>query len=579
MIEAGSILIGEQDFASLREQKGFLVDKTNLIKEWVDRGDRVTLLTRPRRFGKTLNMSMLECFFSKKYAGRGEELFGGLSIWEMEEYRKLQGQYPVIFLSFAAVKESTFEGAYIGLCNILLRAYMGDPELESRLTEDRKDDFRFMKQVLRTQRTGSTIPGRTMVKQALGELCGFLEEAYGTKPMVFLDEYDTPMQEAWIFGYWDEWVEFIRTMFNAAFKTNSSLGRAILTGITRVSKESIFSDLNNLNVVSITSNEYADCFGFSEEEVFAAMDAMGRLEKERVRAWYDGFQFGNRKDIYNPWSITMYLRNGKLDTYWVNTSSNGLVNQLLAAGDKNVQEGLLLLMSGEVLYAGIDEQIVFSDLSQEHNANAIWSLFAASGYLKVVSFSDDPESDVDCRSYGLAITNRETKRMFSGMIQRWFDRSRWYNSFVEALLSGDLEKMNVYMNEVAQTCFSTFDTGNKPSERAEPERFYHGFVLGLLVETSRDYEITSNRESGLGRYDVCFRPKDMSGGKPAILMEFKVFDEKKEKSLSDTVRRALEQIKEKQYETELIAAGMRSEDIHKYGFAFRGKEVLIGRAI
>ncbi len=408
---------------------------------------------------------------------------------------------------------------------------------------------------------------------ALHQLSGYLSRYYGKKVIILLDEYDTPMQEAYAYGYWKELVSFTRSMFNAAFKTNPYLERAIMTGITRVSRESIFSDLNNLKVITTTSDEYADCFGFTEEEVFKALDEFEIPDrKSEVKKWYDGFTFGSKTDIYNPWSILNYLDAGKLGIYWANSSSNSLVGKLIRESSIDIKQEFEELLSGQSIITPVDEQIVYGEL--DGSEEGIWSLLLASGYLKVLHYEEDWNS-IDAPDYELTLTNREVKRMFHTMVRGWFRKSRSeYNGFIKALLTDDLKAMNHYMNKVALTTFSTFDTGKKPSEAAEPERFYHGFVLGLLVELSDRYTVTSNRESGFGRYDVILEPKQKDDG---IILEFKVQDPDDEKELSDTVKASLQQIENKKYETILTEKGIPKEKIRKYGFAFCGKQVLIGK--
>ena len=506
------ISIGKQNFVSLRENDCFYIDKTDLICKWWESKDEITLITRPRRFGKTLNMSMLNCFFSNQFTGR-EDLFKGLVVWKKEKYRKMQGTYPVIFLSFAAIKGSNYEDARDGIIMAINEAYSEHRYLleSNELTDGERKCFEELDYYAKNPGIKKQVANDTICN-AVKNLANCLSRYYKKKVIILLDEYDTPMQEAYLYGYWKEFTAFIRSLFNATFKTNPYLERAMMTGITRVSKESVFSDLNNLNVVTTTSTEYETCFGFSEEEVFQALEERGmNNQKKLVKSWYDGFVFGNTHDIYNPWSITNFLDKKQVRPYWADTSSNSMIDELIRKASTDIKEKMEELLQGKEIVVNFDEQIVFEQLDN-------------------------------------------------------------YNQFMKALLSDDIDAMNYYMNQIIMTTFSYFDVGQN-----EPERFYHGFVLGLIADQTDIYEIRSNRESGFGRYDVMMIPKIKETKKyPAIIMEFKVRNIKREESLEDTVQTALTQIKEKCYDAELYDRGLKKEEIHHYGFAFEGKNVLIG---
>ena len=559
--------IGKQSFEKIIKEKCFYVDKTAFIKEWWDNKDDVTLITRPRRFGKTLNMDMIKCFFSNEYKDRGD-LFEGLDIWKDENYRELQGTYPVIFLSFAEIKQNNYQDTIAKIKKILCSLYQSFMFLKDwdGLTDEEKNNLKRISEDM----------SDVTAQSALNELSNYLSRYYGKKVIILLDEYDTPMQEAYTNGYWEELVAFTRSLFNSTFKTNPYLERAIMTGITRVSKESIFSDLNNLEVITTLSPKYTTAFGFTEQEVFNALDEFGLSEqKGEVKAWYDGFMFGKQKDIYNPWSIINFLDKKEYNPYWAESSSNGLINNLIQKGSSYIKMMMETLLKGEIINVPIDEQIVFSEL--DYSEDAVWSLMLASGYIKVISADALTGDRRKARMYRLALTNFEIQLMFEKMILRWFIPAKnETNEFIKALINGDVEAMNEYMNEVALNTFSLFDSGKKTSSKKAPENFFHGFVLGLMVDQSENYIITSNRESGFGRYDIMLEPIDKNNVHyPGIIIEFKVINPRKENSLEETVEAALKQIEEKNYDAELIKRSVKAENIHHYGFAFKGKEVLI----
>ena len=537
------VAIGIQSFDKLREENYFYVDKTSFIKEWWERGDSVTLIMRPYCFGKTLNLSMLETFFSIKYANRGD-LFEGLSIWQEEKYRNIQGTYPVIHLTLASIKEREFQQAryhMIYLIEELYSKYNFIFESEA-LKETNKN---FVKRI-------SFEMNDAEITFAIHKLCGYLYQYYGKKVIILLDAFDIPMKEAYRQGYWDEWVSFTRSMFHSMFKTNPYLERGIMVGITSISQESIFSDLNNVKFVTTTSNEYATSFGFTEEEVLTSLEEydLGE-EKERVKQWYGGFSFGTYKNIYNPLCILKFLRERMYKTYWADVNSNGLIDKIIREGNSDIKSVFEDLLKGNVIRCEINERFIYKQLDMDQDA--IWSFLLARGYLKVLSYERiDLIGDREVL-YDVALTNKEVQSMFFDMVQKWFGRTSGnYHNFIRALLRNDIEEMNAYMNRIARDLSSYFGM-EKGSSRAEPERFYHGFVLGLLTELVEDYVLTSNRESGYGRYDVMLEPKDKS--KKAFILEFKIHEPEEESSLQETVAVALKQIEEMKYESDLITRG------------------------
>lgn len=547
--------LGIQNFEKVIRANAFYIDKTKFISEWWNSHDDVTLITRPRRFGKTLMLSTVEEFFSAR-KNNNEELFRELSIFKDVELMKECGKWPVLFVSFAAVKSGSFKSA-VTKFNIMFNQMRSELSFLKESLD--ASDLEFYNRI-------SIDMDADITANCINNFCKWLSDYYGKKVIILIDEYDTPMQEAYVNGYWDELVGFMRNMFNSTLKTNPFLGRALLTGITRVSRESLFSDLNNLKMVTISSEKYADCFGFTEEEVFEALDAYGYgEEKEKVKAWYDGFKFGNTEDIYNPWSIISFLQEGKYDSYWANTSSNSLISKLVREGSVEIKKSFENLLQGGTIETEIDEQLVYGEM--EGNEKAIWSLLFASGYLKALSMTDMD----GITEYELKITNYEVVVSFNILVKRWFENvGSNYSYFVKGLLEGNIDDMMDTMSEICEDLISSFDG----SGRAAPENFYHGLVIGLLVELRDRYEIKSNRESGLGRYDVMLRPKDKKNN--AVIIEFKSKRRsEKGKSLDELCDMALKQINDKKYESELLSTGYDKNKIKKFAFAFEGKELLI----
>ncbi|MBR3328779.1 MAG: AAA family ATPase [Atopobiaceae bacterium] len=562
---ARTISIGAQGFEGIRTDGCFYVDKTGFVRDWWLGLDAVTLVCRPRRFGKTLNLDTVRCFLSTEFSGRGEELFGGLEVWEDPAMRALQGTVPVVSMSLAKCKGATPDGMLASMKRVIRVAVEDHRYLlgSEALTEGDRD---FLARV-------SDDMDDAVAADAVNQLCSMLRRHWGVAPVVLLDEYDSPMECAWTHGFWDAASDFMRSLMNATFKTNPALGRGLITGVTRVSRESIFSDLNNLVVATVSTPLYQTCFGFTQAEVDAALAEYGLLAKrDAVRDWYDGFTFGGVPDIYNPWSITQLLQFGEFRAYWANTSGNGLVSEVVRRGDEDLKADFEELMRGGTIEKVVDEQVVFSELGTR--PDAAWALLLAAGYL--TSPGPVPEFPED-EQRRLRLTNHEVERNFDRMVEGWFNAAAArYGRFCQALLAGDAEAMGDYLSDVTLHCMSSFDTGGRTAE-GEPERFYHGLALGLLVRLRGRYSVESNRESGYGRCDVTLLPLDGPGGTdPAIVIEFKVFDPRREKTLADTVARARKQIEDKRYVEGLVERGIAPGRIRTYGIAFRGKDVLVG---
>jgi hypothetical protein len=472
---------------------------------------------------------------------------------------------PVVSLSFANVKAGTWAGALASIKRVVRRAVQAHGYLRaSGAVEDADRAF--------LARVSDDMPDE-VAADAVNQLCAALRAHWGASPVVLLDEYDAPMERAWVGGFWDEASDFMRQLMNSTFKTNPALGRGLITGVTRVSRESIFSDLNNLVVVTSSTPLYRTSFGFTREEVGAALAEYGLSDRAAdVARWYDGFTFGGVGHVYNPWSVTQLLQFREFRAYWANTSGNALVSEVVRRGGARLKADFEELMRGGAIEKVIDEQVVFSELATR--PGAVWALLLAAGYLTspgpVPQF---PESE----PRPLRLTNHEVELAFDRMAEGWFAGAEddW-GDLARALLAGDAEGATDCLAGVCEACMSSFDGARRPAAR-EPERFYHGLVLGLLARLRGRWSVESNRESGRGRYDVALVPTDGAAGTdPAVVMELKVFDPRREEALSDTVARARAQIDDKGYVAGLVARGIAPERIRTYGVAFRGKEVLVG---
>ena len=553
--------LGYQNFLDFVCGKQFYVDKTHFIPEWLASDARITLITRPRRFGKSMLLSTVRTFFDPMYADH-PEYFKKLQVWKDKDCRCLFGTIPVISVSFGSCKGNHFEQAMRGVTLGLYNMYVQHEYLResSRLNEEEKAEYRRIVASFSEQRT-------EYVEVSIQKLCELLYKHYGALPIILMDEYDTPLLEAYTDGYWDETINTFRQLFHTTFKENDFFYRAIITGVTRISKNSLFSDLNNLEVDTVTCDAYSDCFGFTEQEVMDAFKCQDIDTIRDVKAMYDGFTIGRHQDIYNPWSICNYMRQRELIGYWVNTSSNKLVGDIIRRHPVESKYEIERLMAGEKVHKRINEGITFQYL--EGDENSLWSLRLAVGYIKAENIVRSVEG-IEC---DVSVTNYEVMAMFKTEILGMFHNG-WsaYGRFAEALLAHKMELMNEYLQTITYTSISYFDVADGPKERT-PENFYHGLVLGLIVSLRDRYRIVSNRESGRGRYDIAMYP--LQENTDAFIMEFKVQDRKKETNLEQTAKNALQQIVDKNYEADLLAAGVPAERIYKLGFAFAGKDVLV----
>ena len=549
-MEFNGIGIGESDFRNLRLRKNYFIDKTMYIKDIIDNQSRVVLITRPRRFGKTLNMSMLRYFFDCDVKD-SKELFKGLKIMEQgEEYTSKQGAYPCIYLTLKDVNDSSYENMILDLKTAILEMYREHRYLleSDKIYDDEKQ--RIM-DILYTREDAVAL------KTSIRELSGYLYRHYEKPVMLFIDEYDVPIQTAYVKGYYEKAIEFLKTFYGTTFKDNPYLEKTVLTGVSRVAKESIFSGANNFKVFTVLDNEFADDFGITEEEMKKVIkDFKVEDDKEEIKKWYDGYRIGNVEGIYNPWSILNYLTDRELKPYWVNTSSNDLI-KLTLKNSVTIKEKIEILLKDEEIEVPINLETIIVGI--EENEDNIWGLMLGTGYLRVVE-------QIDRRIYKVKIPNYEIKTLFEDIVDDWFNDKVAGNdlrSILKDLVELNLSEFEKKFRVLVKEMFSYMDVGENTAEN-----FYHAFVLGMLVGLKDSYYVKSNRESGFGRYDIMLEPHDKS--KNSFIIEFKVADEFEKETIEKTIESAKKQIEEKDYESNLRERGFTN--ITKMVFAFKGKE-------
>lgn len=576
--------VGTSNFRKLIEYKdpngeGYLfIDKSLLIKEIIYDLTEVIVLTRPRRFGKTLNLSMLHHFFSANVEGQATNgLFDVLNISKQAKCMQHQGKYYVIFITLKDAKYKTFDLCFEYIKKQIAKVYA---EYRFLLTSEQLDpeEQLLFKQIL--EKNANQVDW----DESLKSLTEFIKKATGQQAVILIDEYDTPIQEAYLHDYYDDLIDFMRKLFSSALKDNASLGKAILTGILRVSKESLFSGLSNVEIYSVLHKKYSNFFGFTETETNELLHkAKLPIDLEKTKEWYNGYNFGGTT-IYNPWSIIKFIKEeGKIGTYWVHTSGNDLIRELVIKSDSDTQSKLGQLITGNVLREVIDEHIVFHDLRK--NPAAIWSLLLMTGYLKVVTVNVDVDGNEECC---LAIPNKEIESLYKRLIREWLSGSRglvWYEKFLTALTTGRIADFELMLQEVIKERVSYFDTGKSTNKKAyiatlssakkwernwkKQENFYHTLMLGIMVGLKDTHEVRSNRESGDGRYDLQIAPKNPK--ELGIIMEFKAAETKEK--LEEKAKEALQQIKISAYSTELCARGITN--ICSMGIAFSGKAIKV----
>ena len=549
---SNGIGIGESDFKSLRIKNYYYIDKTMYIKDIIDNSSKVILVTRPRRFGKTLNISMLKYYFDCRQKDN-RKLFNGLKIMEQEEkYTSKLGAYPVIYLTLKDAGLMTYEMMIMQLKTIMMELFYEHKELlEGEMSEGERTIFN---KILSANATDVDL------LNSLKMLSKIMYQYYDKPVMLLLDEYDVPLQNAYVEGYYDEAVKFFKTFYGVTFKDNPYLEKTVITGVSRVAKESIFSGANNFKVYTVLDNEFADDFGITEQEMDKVIeDFEVQDDKEEIKRWYDGYKIGEVEGIYNPWSILNYLTDRKLMPYWVNTSSNDLI-KLILKNSETVKEKIERLLKDEAIEVKIDLETVIVGI--ENNEDNIWGLMLGTGYLKVVETVNIAEG-----IYKVKLPNYEIKLLFSQIIDDWFRNKVIGNdlkSILKDLITLNLKEYEKKFNILVREMFSYMDVGENTAEN-----FYHAFVLGMLVGLKDSYYVNSNRESGIGRYDIMLEPKDKNGN--SFIMEFKVMEDMEEKTIEETIENAKKQIEEKGYEQNLKERGFKN--ITKMVYAFKGKEV------
>ena len=547
--------IGISDFKFLRIRDNYYIDKTMYIKDIIDNQSGVILVTRPRRFGKTLNMSMLKYYFDCTQKD-SKEIFKGLKIMSQEEqYTSKLGYYPVIYITLKDVQDRNFENMLLNLKSAMIDMYQEHMYL---LKSDKI--YEFEKQAITDILYARE--DEVSLRNSIRELSKYLYRYYEKPVMLLIDEYDVPLQNAYVEGYYEEAVKFFKIFYGTTFKDNPYLEKTVLTGVSRVAKESIFSGANNFKVFTVLDDEFSDDFGITEEEMDQVIkDFNIQDKKEDIKEWYDGYTIGHTEGIYNPWSILNYLKNKKLMPYWVNTSSNDLI-KLVLKNSSTIKEKIERILRDETIEVPINLETVIVGI--ENNEDNIWGLMLGTGYLKV-------EETVDLARgiYKVKLPNREIKELFRGIVEGWFRNKvigNDLNSILKDLITLNIKEFEKKFRVLVKEMFSYMDVGENTAEN-----FYHAFVLGMLVGLKDTYYVNSNRESGYGRYDIMLEPKDKNGN--SFIMEFKVLDDMEEKTIEDTIKNAKKQIEEKRYEENLKERGFKN--ITKMVYAFKGKEVEI----